>query len=877
MADEPAIRRATALVTVVMCLIAVSEAGYGVASGGLGEVPMIAALAVLPLLYVIPATRPLWLRHRYPLLAVQAALTYLPFAWFGVHWAPSGWLAGLVLLTVSSPESWFAAAILAALEAAIWSAVVAEMPNQSTIPAAASAMFVFVFDALVLFGLARLADLVAAVHAARDELAEAAVTAERVRAADSLRAAIGGRLAEAAGRSAAALRAIAGSPSLAREHIAATAVTAREALGEVREVAARYRNAPWPEAAPAEPGQTPAPRLAQAVLVVTLCGLAVMYSAFVATNDNGVPGGYGGPLVALTIADAVALVILQLRHSWPSRGTALSSTGRPRGWPATLLLQAVLTYALFPWTGWHPLIMCGFLAGSVLLLVPGRLGGVAFAAVIASIAVLWTVKPFPNLTNSELLAGMLFFTVESAALGLLVFGLTRLAQLAVQLADLHGELARKAVAGERLRMARDTHDLLGLGLSAIAMKADLIGKLIGRDDARAGEETADLARICATARADVRLVAGEARDLPLDAELAAARDVLVSAGIDVRMRVSADPGPETVAVLVPVVREAVTNILKHSGARCCTLELTADSSTQLRLLISNDGSDDADSAPLAAAGHTGNGLRNLADRIEAAGGQLAASREAGTFSLAVELPLPAGAPVVALEPAGLGGDPHRVHPVTAAELGHRRCQVVPHGPVGQEQLRRDCGQVRARREPPQDIGLPVRQRALLHLQRRQGQLLVDDPLPRRDPAQHVDQLVRRGVLDHEARHVRAERVAQLPGLPHYGQDHHPARWQPLVQLRRGGDPVKPWQVDVEHREVGTLRQRRGHDVRAGRHLGDDLDVILQVKHGDQRVPQNPHVLRDKDPDHHPSNRRALMGTTMCAPPLSRKPRVQAAG
>jgi len=75
-----------------------------------------------------------------------------------------------------------------------------------------------------------------------------------------------------------------------------------------------------------------------------------------------------------------------------------------------------------------------------------------------------------------------------------------------------------------------------------------------------------------------------------------------------------------------------------------------------------------------------------------------------------------------------------------------------------------------------------------------------------------------------------------------------------MQLRRGGEPVEPRQVDVEHRDVGTLRQRRGHDVRAGRHLGDYLDVFFQVQHGDQRVPQNPHVLRDKDPDHHLSNR-----------------------
>src|ERR1700722_2261217 len=115
-AAEPAVRRATALVTVVMSLVTISEAGLGTADGGLGEVPMIAALLVLPLLYVVPGTRPLWLRHRYLLLAAQAALTYGPFAIFGAEWAPSGWLAGLVLLTVPVPASWFAAAIAAAVE-----------------------------------------------------------------------------------------------------------------------------------------------------------------------------------------------------------------------------------------------------------------------------------------------------------------------------------------------------------------------------------------------------------------------------------------------------------------------------------------------------------------------------------------------------------------------------------------------------------------------------------------------------------------------------------------------------------------------------------------------------------------------------------------
>ena len=102
-----------------------------------------------------PATRPRWLRHRYLLLGAQAALTYVPFAAFGANWTPSGWLAGLVLLTVPAPASWFAAAILAALEEAVWTGVAG--PGT---PAAVWGMISFVFDALILFGLARLADLV---------------------------------------------------------------------------------------------------------------------------------------------------------------------------------------------------------------------------------------------------------------------------------------------------------------------------------------------------------------------------------------------------------------------------------------------------------------------------------------------------------------------------------------------------------------------------------------------------------------------------------------------------------------------------------------------------------------------------------------------
>ena len=652
---DPAVRRATTLVAVVLCLLAVAEAGYGAANGGSGEVLMVAAMVVLPLLYVVPATRPWWLRHRYPLLAVQAALTCLPFFLFGQGWVPgpSGWLAGLVLLTVPSPASWLVSAALAAADLAVRAGVVG-LPFAAT-ALAGWAVIAFVLDALVLFGLARLADLVAAVHAARNELAEAAVTAERLRAADSLRAAVGDRLAAAAGGAAAALQTMARSQPRAREHLAETAAAARQALDDVREVTASYRGAARPDGVPAQAGATLAPRLAQAVFVTVLCGLAVQYVSDVAANINDVAGGsFSAPVIGLTAANAVALVALQLRHSWPSPGVR-----RPRGWQVTLGLQVLLTYAMVPLTGWRPLAACGFLAGSALLLIPAPLGRIAFAAVIASVPVIWTVESSnTGLTPLEGVGAAIFLTLLSVVFGLLVYGLTRLAWLAVQLEDLRAELARKAVLGERLRVARDTHDLLGLGLSAIAMKADLIGRLIDRGDARAGNEMAELARICATARADMRLVTGEARDLPLDAELAAARDVLVSADISVRESVDMYLVPgAAAAVLVPVVREAVTNVLKHSSASYCVLEMIADDG-MLRLLISNDGSNDAGNAPLAAAGRassgSGSGLGNLAARVEAAGGRLSARRNGGEFSLVAEIPLagPPSAPRQSASPHG---------------------------------------------------------------------------------------------------------------------------------------------------------------------------------------------------------------------------------
>lgn len=256
--------------------------------------------------------------------------------------------------------------------------------------------------------------------------------------------------------------------------------------------------------------------------------------------------------------------------------------------------------------------------------------------VVISVPALWEIESYPGLTPLEQIGAEVFLTALTAVLGLTVYGLSRLARLAVQLEALRGDLARSAVLGERLRVSRDTHDLLGLGLSAIALKADLIIRLIGRDDSRARGEIAELARICATARTDIRLVTGEAAYLPLDAELMAAQQLLASVGIDVRADIAAMPVPAAAgAVLVPVLREAVTNILRHSGARNASIE-TAAGAGVLRLHIGNDGV-----ARASADDGTGHGLANLTARVQAAGGRLTSQRTAGRFDLVAEIPLSA--------------------------------------------------------------------------------------------------------------------------------------------------------------------------------------------------------------------------------------------
>lgn len=187
-----------------------------------------------------------------------------------------------------------------------------------------------------------------------------------------------------------------------------------------------------------------------------------------------------------------------------------------------------------------------------------------------------------------------------------------------------------AVAAERERIGRDLHDILGHSLTTIAVKADLARRLVDRDPAAAASEIEGLAAVARQALGDVRATASGMREVRLATEIAAARSVLGAAGIECRAPSALPSLDDADAELLGyVVREAVTNVVRHSGAHTCTIEAQAG-----RVAVRDDGRG-------LRGGLRGNGLTGLARRVEDAGGTLALDSGSGGTTLTATLPHPA--------------------------------------------------------------------------------------------------------------------------------------------------------------------------------------------------------------------------------------------
>jgi two-component system sensor histidine kinase DesK len=191
------------------------------------------------------------------------------------------------------------------------------------------------------------------------------------------------------------------------------------------------------------------------------------------------------------------------------------------------------------------------------------------------------------------------------------------------------EVERLAKTAERERIARDLHDVLGHTLSLITLKSELAGKLMERDPERAGREIRAVERNSREALREVRTAIAGYRSEGLQAEMGRARLALESAGVRLEyfaQPVELDPARETVVALA--LREAVTNIVRHAGARTCRIALE-QTSEETRLEVSDDGR--GGSAP------EGIGLASMRERVEGLGGRLERRAETGT-SLRITLP-----------------------------------------------------------------------------------------------------------------------------------------------------------------------------------------------------------------------------------------------
>ena len=357
-----------------------------------------------------------------------------------------------------------------------------------------------------------------------------------------------------------------------------------------------------------------APTLTKAILSVVFGGFYVV--AFLNILYRGASPGR----IALCVALMAALLILQ---------TLYFTRPKPRPQPPlrylALLAQVALVYLpllVFEqnWIG-----LPGFLAGTVLLVLPFPIAWVAFALVVASVA-----AEQASLTGS--LLDVAYSSVSAVITGLVVYGLTRLSTMVVELHAARAELAEMAVAQERLRFARDLHDLLGYSLSAITLKSELTRRLVVTHPVRAQDELVELLEISRRALADVRSVASGYRELSLETEARSARSVLLAA--DVLATVELDYGDlpgQVRTVLATVMREGVTNVLRHSKVEHCEITVRQQGG-RVTLDIVNDGADepllpDQVSGRPADPRVGGSGIDNLKARVEAVGGTMHAGRE----------------------------------------------------------------------------------------------------------------------------------------------------------------------------------------------------------------------------------------------------------
>src|ERR687890_1347309 len=351
--------------------------------------------------------------------------------------------------------------------------------------------------------------------------------------------------------------------------------------------------------------------------------------------------------LASIVAFVAVFLWLMLRYSFPYVELASQELRIRIG--LLLVLAALALYVELVYGSGVPYrFMYVVIAAAVTL--PTREAAWAVVAVTVCIGAFYTIR-----LGWEAAATSWGDVVPFLLIGIGMITVSRLVVTVRELRVAREEIARLAVAEERLRFARDLHDLLGHSLSSITLKSELAGRLLPAAPERAAAEVRDIESVARRSLCEVREAVSGYRQPALDEELYGAREMLHAAGIDCRIENEASPLPNAIdAVLAWTVREGVTNVIRHSRAGCCEIRITQDGEE-----IHAEVKDDGYGFPREHEATTvGSGLSGLAERVAASGGNFEAKpMPKGGFRLCVSLPLRDGATLAGEPPSTASGMP----------------------------------------------------------------------------------------------------------------------------------------------------------------------------------------------------------------------------
>lgn len=325
---------------------------------------------------------------------------------------------------------------------------------------------------------------------------------------------------------------------------------------------------------------------------------------------------------ATSIAALVAFVALQIAITFSYHAAAL--TERIRLWLLVPMLGLAVAMPLSFGSRW--MILFPYLAAAFAVSLPRRLLVAGLLLPVCLCAIVAWLVPGTD-------AVVIVIVIAAVAIAMATY--RRFLELVAELRRTRLQLARAAVAEERLRFSRDIHDLLGHSLLQIVLKAQVTRRLYpaGRTDVDA--DLHSIEQMARVALDEVRHAVTGYRQRALSEAIDAARSALADANVDVVVQASATAlPPRAEEVLSWVVREAVTNVVRHAEARHCEITVQVGSGSAV-LEVTDDGR--GHGAPAARAG---TGLVGIAERVSRVGGRLVTGpRPAGGFRLRATVPV----------------------------------------------------------------------------------------------------------------------------------------------------------------------------------------------------------------------------------------------